>query len=110
VIAAQAISADGSRIAFCVRKQGRTRLSRIAANGANPVLSAPSLQVRGAPTWSPDGKWIVVSGEDGGRQGLFKVPADGGPVLPLLDGLLSSEVVAGRSAYCLLRAVPGWRA
>jgi Tol biopolymer transport system component/predicted Ser/Thr protein kinase len=87
VIAAPAVSADGSRIAFCVRKQGRTRLYRIAANGANPVLLAPSLQVRGAPTWSPDGKWIVVSGEDGGRQGLFKVPADGGPVVSLLDGL-----------------------
>src|SRR5207249_8389832 len=72
---------------FCVRKRGRTGLYRMAASGANPVLLASSLQVRGVPSWAPDGKWIVVSGDDSTRPGLFQVPADGGPALRLLEGL-----------------------
>ena len=87
VVAAPAISPDGRWIAFCVRQEGRTRLYRITASGANPSLMSSSLEVRGAPSWSPDGLWIVVSGADGMGPGLFKVPADGGSAVRLLNGL-----------------------
>lgn len=87
VVAAPAISPDGDQIAFCIRQQSRTSLYRMASSGANPVLLAPVLHVRGAPSWSPDGRWIVVSGDDGTGPGLFNVPADGGSPLRLLSGL-----------------------
>jgi dipeptidyl aminopeptidase/acylaminoacyl peptidase len=87
VVAAPAVSTDGKSIAFCVRQEGRTRLYRAAAGGANPALLASSLEVRGAPSWSPDGQWVVVSGADATGSGLFKVPAHGGSPERLLDGL-----------------------
>jgi serine/threonine protein kinase len=86
VVAAADVSSDGRQIVFCVRQRGRTNLYRIAASGANPVLLAPSLHVRGAPSWSPDGRWIVVSGDDGAGPGLFRVPAAGGAPERLLNG------------------------
>lgn len=85
VVAAPAISADGSQVAFPVRRQGRTTLFRMAASGANAVALAPSLLVRGAPSWSPDGRSVVVSGDDGGP-GIVKVPVDGGSPTRLVDG------------------------
>lgn len=59
----------------------------MAANGANPSLMSSSLEIRGAPSWSPDGQWIVVSGADGSGPGVFKIPAEGGAAVRLLKGL-----------------------
>jgi len=47
------------------------------------------LEVRGAPSWSPDGKWIAVAGSEGTANPLFKVPVDGGPPVRLVDGVSS---------------------
>ncbi len=87
LIGAPAISADGRKISFAIRKQGRTALYRMCESGASPTRLAPSLYVRGSPSWSPDGNWIVISGDDGKGSGLFKAPADGGPPVRLREGL-----------------------
>src|SRR5207244_938908 len=35
-----------------------------------------SLVVSGAPSWSPEGKWIAAGVEDARGVGLFKIPRD----------------------------------
>lgn len=72
------ISPDGSRIAILLRKQGKVRLHTVNAKGSGLLALADTLDARGAPSWSPDGKWIAVGGTDGMGPGLFKVPAEGG--------------------------------
>jgi Tol biopolymer transport system component len=54
---------------------------------------AEKLDIRDAPSWSSDGKWIAVVGSEGGKeQPLFRVPADGGPPERLADGVAYSPV------------------
>jgi Tol biopolymer transport system component len=55
------------------------------ANGIDLKALAPSLDVRGGVSWSPDGKWIAVSADRGDGTRLFKVPVDGGEPVQLLD-------------------------
>ena len=43
--------------------------------------------MRGAPSWSPDGKWVAVAATDGKANPLFKVPADGGSPVRLVAGV-----------------------
>ncbi len=87
LIAAPAIDAGNHQICFAVRKEGRTSLYRMTESGANPTRLAPSLHVRGSPSWSPDGNWIAVSGDDGEGSGLFKVAAARGNPVRLRAGL-----------------------
>jgi Tol biopolymer transport system component len=86
---APAISPDGTQICFVVRSEGRGRLSLIAADGTNVRRLAESLDVRGAPSWSPDGKWLAVAATEGKANPLFKVPVGGGAPVPLVDGVNS---------------------
>ena len=44
-----------------------------------------SFDVRGAASWSPDGKWVAVAANQGDGTRLFKIPLDGGPPVRLLD-------------------------
>lgn len=61
----------------------------ISADGTELQSLTDSVEIRGAPCWSPDGKWIVTGGDDGSGPGLFKIPADGSaPVrLPAKPGI-----------------------
>jgi len=54
------------------------RLHTISADGAEFQPLTEAIDVRGAPCWSPDGKWIVTGGYDASGPGLFKIPAEGG--------------------------------
>jgi Tol biopolymer transport system component len=48
--------------------------------GGQPIAS--ELDVRGAPAWSPDGRWLAIAVNLDGEPKLFKIPVDGGtPVL-----------------------------
>ena len=85
VVAPPAISPDGSQICFSYRNQGRVGLYLMNANGANTRALAESLNVRGAPSWSPDGKWIAVAANEGEGTRIFKIPVNGGPPVRLLD-------------------------
>jgi Tol biopolymer transport system component len=86
VPSAPAVSPDGSRICFLVRSRGRVRLHVMAADGTNVRKLADSVEARGAPSWSPDGKWVAIAATEGKANPLFKVPADGGAPVRLVAG------------------------
>ena len=97
VVSAPAISRDGAQIAFVVRGGGRGGVHVMASEGTDMQRVAESLDVRDAPSWSPDGKWIAVVASEGTASLLFKVPADGGAPIRLADEHeLRSRLVSGR--------------
>ncbi|MBA2525796.1 MAG: serine/threonine-protein kinase [Pyrinomonadaceae bacterium] len=87
VIAPAAVSPDGRRICFSIRRQGRNGLYVMNADGTNVRPVAASLDVRDAPSWSPDGKFIAVAADEGDGSRLFKVPVDGAAPVRLVDEL-----------------------
>jgi Tol biopolymer transport system component len=87
VVAPAAVSPDGQRICFSIRRQGRNGLYVMNADGTNVRHLAASLDVRDAPSWSPDGKFIAVAADEGDGSRLFKVPVEGAAPVRLVDGL-----------------------
>jgi len=87
VMAAPAISPDGTKICFAYRKQDREGLYVMNADGTNVRVLVDSFPVRGIASWSPDGKWIAAAGNPGDGTSIFKVPVDGGPPIRLLNSL-----------------------
>jgi serine/threonine protein kinase len=89
-----AVSADG-RVAIVLRRNGSPRLHVETGEGTEPKdLLAGTLAVRGTPSWSPDGKWIVIGGHDGQGDGLFKIPVDGGAPVRIASGPAANPVWA----------------
>ena len=74
-----AIDAGGgsSRIAAVVEKNGRTKLYIMNSDGTRIQPLGDSLEVRGAPSWSPDGQWIAIAVEEGAGPRIFKFSPDG---------------------------------
>jgi Tol biopolymer transport system component len=81
-----AISPDASQVAIGLRSGGKLRLHLITADGANLRRIADEIEIQGAASWSPDGKWIVTGGRDAHGLGLFKIPAAGGPPTRIVAG------------------------
>ena len=87
ILAPAAVSPDGQYIAVTAWRQGRASMYVMTADGANPQLLAPSVEVRESPSWSPDGKMLAATGYDDKGAGLFLVPIDGGAARRLYDKL-----------------------
>jgi DNA-binding winged helix-turn-helix (wHTH) protein/Tol biopolymer transport system component len=85
VIDGPALSADGRRVAFTVQSRGKTWLQVMNSDGGGARRVAQQLDVRGAPAWSPDGKWIAIAALHAGEPRLFKIPDSDGPPIPLTD-------------------------
>jgi Tol biopolymer transport system component len=85
-------SADGRWVAIVLRQQGQLRLHVISADGAELKPLAATIDVRGAASWSPDGKWIVTDGYDAQQEALFKIPVDGGAPVRLATGTAFNPV------------------
>jgi len=85
VMAPAAVSPDGLRICFPIRRQGRNVLYVMNADGTNARPLAASLDVRNAPSWSADGKFIAVAAYEGDGSRVFKVPVDDGAPVRLVD-------------------------
>jgi len=109
VVGAVAISPDGGRVCFPVRRQGRTTLHCTSREGTGVQLLAESLDVRGAPSWSPDGKWIAVGAVDGSGVRVFMVPADGGAPVRLVDSASSNPVWSPDGRFILYSGTPRGR-
>jgi Tol biopolymer transport system component len=87
-----AVSADGRRVALGLRRNGRLNLRIASADGSDLQPVADAIETRGAPSWSPDGKWIVTGGDDVKGPGLFKIPLDGGAPVRLAQGPVQDPV------------------
>ena len=85
-IAPPAISPNGLLIAFALLRNGRHRLHRLSADGAELQPLTDAIDVRGTATWSPDGHWIAVGGSDSTGAGLFKIALDGGMPVRVVKG------------------------
>jgi Tol biopolymer transport system component len=90
VFGAPAIAPDGRHIAFSIRKQGKTLLYVMQADGTNARIVADSLDLLGAPAWAPDGQSITSAADDHGVPHLFRVPRDGRSPLLLFRSIPSS--------------------
>jgi Tol biopolymer transport system component len=84
-VAPPAISPDGSQICFPFRRSGRGGMYIMSSDGSNIRPLAPSLEVRSAASWSPDGKWVAVAANENERARLFLVPVEGGAPVRLVD-------------------------
>ena len=76
--------------------------------GARPL--AESLEVREAPSWSSDGKWIAICADEEKAKPLFKVPVDGGAPVRLVDGVgavVSNPVWSPDGRFILYSEGPG---
>jgi len=89
---AVAVSPDGSQLCASVRRPERSTLYCLSATGADARPVGESLDVRGAPSWSPDGKWIAVAARDGPAVHVFKVPVNGGEPVRLVDSVSANPV------------------
>jgi serine/threonine protein kinase len=92
VASAAAMAPNGRTVCFAVHHNARSTLRCGGADGTGVHVLAESLDVRGAPSWSPDGKWIAVAARDGQTVRVFKVPADGGAPVRLVDSVSSNPV------------------
>jgi Tol biopolymer transport system component/predicted Ser/Thr protein kinase len=89
---APAVSPDGASICFPVRRDGRTQLQVLAADGTNPRTLGPSLDLLDSAAWSADSKWIAVAARDETGFGLFRVPVNGDAVVRLVAGIVWNPV------------------
>jgi Tol biopolymer transport system component len=87
-----AISKDGRRVAFVLRRDGKLRLRVEGSDGTDPRIVGETIDVQGAADWSPDGTWIVTGGADARGAGLFKIPVDGGAPTRLAAGSAANPV------------------
>jgi len=73
-----AVSADGSKVAMVLSKNGSPDIYVCNADGSGLKQLTRTTEDESSPCWSPDGKWICYATKQGGVRGLFKVPASGG--------------------------------
>jgi serine/threonine protein kinase/WD40 repeat protein len=86
------VSPDGTRVAVVLKRQGKLRLHSVSSDGAELQLLTGGIEIRGALSWSPDGRWIVAGGDDGHGPGLFKIPVNGDAPVRLVSGVARNPV------------------
>ncbi|HPF25455.1 MAG TPA: winged helix-turn-helix domain-containing protein [Steroidobacteraceae bacterium] len=85
VVAGPAVSRDGLTLAFTVQRNKSIALQIVHIDGSGLRSLATSLDVRGAPAFSPDGRWVAIAAIRDGVPRLYKVSLDGDAILPLGD-------------------------
>jgi serine/threonine protein kinase/Tol biopolymer transport system component len=110
VVGAAAVSPDGKSVCFPRREPGRpAALYCSNPDGTGTRAVAESLNVRGAASWSPDGKWIAIAAEEGRGLRLFKIPVGGGKPLRLVDSVASNPVWSPEGKFILYSGTPRGR-
>jgi Tol biopolymer transport system component len=98
-----AVSADGKRIAFALRRNGKQHMHVMATDGTQLYPLSQDVDIRGTASWSPDGQWIVTAGSDHQGAGLFKLPVNGGSPVRVATGRFLDPVWSPRGdliVYC----------
>jgi Tol biopolymer transport system component len=89
VVGGPAVSPDGRRAAFVAEGPDGTRLfllDRLDVDRAVARELAPRLEVRGMPTWAPDGTALAVAVSEAGGLRLYRVQLEGGEPTALGSG------------------------
>jgi Tol biopolymer transport system component len=86
LLGAAAVSPTGDRVAVVLSRQGKRILTRLSIDGGDRQPLAPDIDIRGNPSWSPDGKWILSGGNDAQGPALFMIPVDGSKPLRVVPG------------------------
>ncbi len=73
IIGGPEVARDGHSVTFSVDQHGRTLLYVMNADGTNARVVTASLELRGAPAWTPDGQWITSAANVDGTPRLFRI-------------------------------------
>ena len=92
-----------------VLRTGRSTLHYGAADGTGVRAVAEQLDVRGAASWSPDGRWLAVAARQGRGLRVFGIPVDGGAPVRLVDSVSSNPVWSPDGAFILYSGTPRGR-
>jgi TolB protein len=110
VVGGAALSPDGRRVCFPVRRSRRSTLHCGGVDGSNVRPVAEQLDVRGAASWSPDGRWLAVAAREGRGLRVFKVPVEGGGApVRLVDSVSSNPLWSPDGAFILYSGTPRGR-
>ena len=74
-------SPDGKRIVFHSRQQSYARLFLLDLSAGRPMVLSYEAINDYQPSWSHDGKWIYFGSRRSGERQVWKVSAEGGPVV-----------------------------
>jgi Tol biopolymer transport system component len=85
ITGAPTISPDGARIAFTVDEGAHARLLEIDRDGSHLTVLNESLELRGNPVWSPDGKSVVSAVAYDGEPRLTRISLNGDPPAAMLS-------------------------
>jgi len=91
VIAAPGVASSGA-LAFGVRRNGRTTLHVASADGTGARPMAEHLDLRGSPSWSPDGRSVAVAADAGKGPHIYRVPIVGGAPEQLTEHVASNAL------------------
>lgn len=64
-------------------------------------MVAADLEVRGTPSWSPDGQWIAIAARAPQGMRVYKVPMNGGAPIQLVDSVSSNPVWSPDGTFIL---------
>jgi Tol biopolymer transport system component len=106
---AVAASPNGKTICAAVRVRLRSTLRCREVEGGREWSVAESLDVRGAPSWSPDGAWIAMAARDGDATHVFKIPMRGGVMVRLVDSVSFDPVWSPDGRFILYSGTPRGR-
>ncbi len=106
VVGAATVSPDGQTICAPVRRAQRSTLTCTSATGTGGRVLAESLDVRGAGSWSPDGKWIVIAAQDSAGVRVYGIPAAGGPAVNLVPTVSSNPVWSPDGSFIVYSGAP----
>ena len=109
VVDGAAVSPDGRRVCFPVRRAGRSTLHCTAPDGTGARVVAEQLDVRGAASWSPDGRWLTVAAREGRGLRVYKLSAEGGASIRIVDSVSSNPVWSPDGTFILYSGTPRGR-
>ena len=99
IIGGPASAPEGDRLAFSIEDRGKTRLVVMNSDGTGVRFVADSMELRGAPVWSPDGQSVVTAANQGGSPRLFRISLDTREAVRMLDDYALDPAWAPRGEF-----------